>query len=194
MPNRTLREGLRSSPIINALSDRAARLYAHLLVSADDFGLMEWTPSWVKATAVPLLLWTMEETSAAMLDISEKKAVRLYEANGKPYAAMEKWEQRQNAKFPRFPAPPWGFKAGESHVIGGYVAPRARTGDAAAKPLKAPGRINGSARRGGREWWQSEEGIEAKGKEVGLNARTGESWPEFKGRITEEIEKKRKSA
>ena len=39
----------------------------------------------------------------------------------------------------------------------------------------------------GPPWWSTEKGIVAKGKEVGLAARPGESWQEFKGRIQEKL-------
>jgi hypothetical protein len=158
---------------------------------------MEWTPSWVKATAVPLLLWTIDDTAAAMLEISEKNAVRLYEANGKTYAAIEKWEQRRNAKFPKFPAPAWGFEGGATHILGGYVAPRARTPEepgatVAPDKRKAPDKINGHGRRRApHAWWASEDGIRLKAEELNITPRAGESWPELKGRINAELENRK---
>jgi len=38
-------------------------------------------------------------------------------------------------------------------------------------------------------WWASESGIIAKGRELGIEARIGESMPEFKGRINAQIER-----
>ncbi len=134
MPNRTLRDGLRSSGPINGLSDRAHRLYTHLLLTADDFGLLEWTPAWVKAMAVPALTWELAEVERLMAELAAARLVRVYEAKGKPHAAVEKWEQRRWAKHPKFPLPPWGVE----HVIGGYVAPRARD-----NAEEAPARPNG---------------------------------------------------
>jgi hypothetical protein len=38
-------------------------------------------------------------------------------------------------------------------------------------------------------WWTSEQGIERKAKELGINPRPGESWFEVKGRINDAIRK-----
>ena len=37
-------------------------------------------------------------------------------------------------------------------------------------------------------WWSSEASIQAKGRELGLTARGGESWQDFKGRIQQRIQ------
>lgn len=37
------------------------------------------------------------------------------------------------------------------------------------------------------DWWRSNEGIEAKGKELGIAARNGEEWPDYKARLFEVI-------
>lgn len=189
MPNRMLREGLRSSGPINGLTDPAHRLYTHLLITADDFGLVEWTPGWVKAHAVPALSWTLERTAELMAELVAAKLVRVYEAKGKAHAAVEKWEQRRNAKFPKFPAPPWGFDGEDTHIIGGYVPPRARTGAAAEKPVAVA--AGGGALKLPRRWWDSEGGITEAGGVLGLTARPGESWPQFKGRINDELERRK---
>lgn len=59
-------------------------------------------------------------------------------------------------------------------------------GDVRRKALVATGKPGG-----GIPWWSTDAGILAKGKELGMSTRAGESWPEFKGRINAEIEKRR---
>lgn len=53
------------------------------------------------------------------------------------------------------------------------------------------GGVRRNAQRGtgasGVSWWSTEEGICAKGKELGMDARPGESWSSFKGRINERL-------
>lgn len=46
-------------------------------------------------------------------------------------------------------------------------------------------------RDAGAQWWSSNEAITKKGGELGLSARRGESWPEFRARIHAEIERRR---
>lgn len=177
MPNRILRDGLRSSATINRLSDRAHRLYTHLIVAVDDFGLCEWNTTWVKATAIPLLLWTEEELSTVMDEISSARLVKVYEHEGKNYAAMERWDQRRNAKHPKFPMPPT-----EEHIRGGYVPPKARAAE--ARVLRSPPRVNGSG------WDRSNDGILAKATELGINTR-GESADTLRRLCFAELERRK---
>lgn len=187
MPNRTLREGIRSSGFINRLSDQGFRLYVNLLATADDFGCIEWTATWIKAEAIPLLMWGEEQVAAAMAELAERRVVRLYEASGRAYAAVEKWDQRRNAKHPKFPVPPWGFgPGGESHITGGYVAPSAMRGEqpAGAPPRRVPPkRVNGSG------WANTNDGILAKATELGISTR-GESTDNLKRLCFAEIDRR----
>lgn len=194
MPNRELREGIVSSEAINRLSDLAELLFHRMLVTADNFGLIELGAAYLKAKALPARNWSFDQIDALVKELTDppvgKPLVRRYEANGKQYGAIDKWKQRVWAGKPKFPEPPWG----REHITGGYADNRIKVDGVAPEKRRAPQPINGSPRRGGRDWWASEAGIEAKGKEVGLTARTGESWPEYKVRITEAIDKQRKSA
>lgn len=116
MPNRTIRDGLRSSEQINLLSDAAERLFTRLLISADDYGLIEMSAAWVKAHAVPLLDWTFTTVAKYLAELVDHGLLLPYQAeNGRQYAAMAKWEQRIEAKYPKFPMPPWG----REHIRGG---------------------------------------------------------------------------
>lgn len=49
---------------------------------------------------------------------------------------------------------------------------------------------NGHAKpNGSAPWWSSPAAIEAKGRELGMEAKKGESWPDFKGRIQVAIDR-----
>ena len=37
--------------------------------------------------------------------------------------------------------------------------------------------------KGNGDWWRTNEGIEAKGRELGIPAKRGEPWPEYKARL-----------
>lgn len=52
------------------------------------------------------------------------------------------------------------------------------------RDAKAP---NNARRTQGPPWWSSNAGIEAKGKELGMTARGGESWVDYKARIEARI-------
>lgn len=139
MPNRLLKDGLRSSGPINGLSDRAFRLYVNLLLCADDFALLDWCYPWVKMQAWALQTGTEQELAALMTELEKANLVRSYENGKKRFAAIEKWEQRRNASKPKFPMPPWG----KEHILGGYVAPRAREHEP-EKKTKAKRKANGA--------------------------------------------------
>lgn len=143
VPNRILREGLRSSASINTLSDGAFRLYVNLLVSADDWGLCEWCFAWVKVHAAALLAWDSAALLTLMCELEQAGLLRPYEIACKRYAAIERWQQRRNASRPKFPLPPWG----EEHITGGYIAPRAKTEAKAREPgaiTRPAARVNGT--------------------------------------------------
>lgn len=49
------------------------------------------------------------------------------------------------------------------------------------------GKVNGKAVATAAQWWTSEAGTTAKGAELGLRPRNGESWNDFRGRIRERL-------
>lgn len=125
MPNRILREGIMSSGPINKVSEAAETLYVRMLVAADDFGLVELTPEFLKARCLPLRSISYEdiEKRVAELTAGGREGGALvwpYEADGKRLGAVAKWDQRRFALRPKFPMPPWG----NAHIRGGYVDPR----------------------------------------------------------------------
>jgi hypothetical protein len=182
MANRELRDGIRSSGPINRLSDRGFRLYANVLTAADDFGLVEWDETWLKANAVPLQPWDEQMMGEVMADLEKHHVVRLYEAKGKRYAAVEKWKQRQWAMKPKFPEPPWGFGEG-SHITGNYADARVRARSSGQK--QAP-RVNGQSV----EWTRSTDGLLKKAKELGIETR-GESTDGLRRLCMDEIERRK---
>jgi hypothetical protein len=120
MPNRVLRDGLIYSSAVSAVSEFAELLYLHMIVSADDFGLIEWTPAYLRGKCVPTRDWSIEKICALQTELEAQQLVRIYESAGKRYAAITKWIQRRFAKKSKCPMPPWGME----HILGGYVDPR----------------------------------------------------------------------
>lgn len=100
MPNRLLREGICTSDLINSLTDQEEILFYRLLVVADDFGFMDARPAIIKAQCFPL------KESATLLSIEKWLAglaakgliVRYLSADGKPFLAVNKWEQRVRSR------------------------------------------------------------------------------------------------
>lgn len=129
MPNRTLRDGALHSERINSVSRDAEWLFYRLIQAADDFGLYEASGYAIKSKIAGARRETPAQLERWQAELAEQELVLLYTtATGRQLGALNKWEQRRSAKYPKFPLPPWGL----DHVTGGYVAPRART-DAAAQ-------------------------------------------------------------
>jgi hypothetical protein len=50
-----------------------------------------------------------------------------------------------------------------------------------------PRKANGHGKNGAASWWSSHAGIDAKGRELGMQARGNESYDDFKSRIFERL-------
>jgi hypothetical protein len=106
MPNRLLRDGICTSDSINLLDLDEEILFYRLLVVADDFGFMDARPVIIKAQCFPL-----RETATPPLierwlcGLAAKGLIERYRGpDGKPYLAINKWEQRQRSR-PKYVGP-----------------------------------------------------------------------------------------
>lgn len=107
MPTRYLRPGIRDSESIEQLSPLAETLFYRLLVTVDDFGRTDARPAMVKASCFPIKDSVTATSCRKLLDeLRNAGLIRLYEANGKPYLELSKWDNPPRAKESRFPAPP----------------------------------------------------------------------------------------
>lgn len=112
MPTRYLRAGIRDSESIEQLSPLAETLFYRLLVTVDDFGRTDARPAMVKAACFPIKDSVNATTCRNLLDeLRNAGLITLYEANGKPYLELCKWDNPPRAKESRFPAPPSGSAA-----------------------------------------------------------------------------------
>src|SRR5687768_9681921 len=71
MPNRIIRESIRTSETLATLSDGAERLFLRMTTTADDFGRFEGDPKIVRAACFPMMLdaWTLERTRATLAEL-----------------------------------------------------------------------------------------------------------------------------
>ena len=109
MPNRILKESIRTSKSINALSDFQFRLWAYLITYVDDFGRGSAEPDILKGFVFPRRKSVTEATiNAALLDLANIGLIRLYEVDGDSYLCLRNWEEHQNrrATTSKFPEPP----------------------------------------------------------------------------------------
>lgn len=109
MPNRIIKESIRTSETVAALSDFEFRLWIGLIVSADDAGRGDARPAIIKGLVFPLReRVTVRDIDAALHGLAAKGCVSLYEVDGKPYFWFPSWAEHQRIRDckPRFPEPP----------------------------------------------------------------------------------------
>ncbi|MEM7789785.1 MAG: hypothetical protein AAF546_00155 [Verrucomicrobiota bacterium] len=104
MPNRIIREGLLDSEAINSLSDKAECWYHRLMLICDDAGRYDGRPQMVASRSYPLRDNLRAKDVVATLDkLVEAGLIMRYEANGKPYIQLVKWQKCGKAKTSKFP-------------------------------------------------------------------------------------------
>lgn len=171
MPNRLLREGVCTSDSINTLESEEEILFYRLLVVADDFGFMDARPAIVKAQCFPL-----RETATPPLierwlcGLAAKGLIERYRGpDGKPYLAVNKWEQRQRSR-PRYVGP----DAEGCLPIDGQLSDKCPTADGLGRG-RGKGKGKGADSRTDREllslpenWTPAETTIASLHREFGL--------------------------
>ena len=109
MPNRILKESIRTSKSINAMSDFQFRLWAYLITYVDDFGRGSAEPDILKGFVFPRRKCVTEATiKAALTDLANMGLIHLYEVDGDSYLCLRNWEKHQKprAATSKYPAPP----------------------------------------------------------------------------------------
>lgn len=109
MPNRILKESIRTSKSINAMSDFQFRLWAYLITYVDDYGRGSAEPDILKGFVFPRRKSVTEAAiKDALLDLASMGLIHLYEVDGDSYLCLRNWEQHQKprAATSKYPAPP----------------------------------------------------------------------------------------
>ena len=106
--NRVLREGLLDSEKIASLHDRTFRLWIHLLLSADDYGLVEIGYGPIKRNSA-LLDWSRDMVSKMLAELVDAELIIPYEHSRKCYAAIKNWRSTIRSVRPKHPIPQFGM-------------------------------------------------------------------------------------
>ena len=112
MPNRIIRDSIRTSESLSRLTDAEARHFFLLITYADDHGRLDARPSVIRAMCYSLMLSTVSEEEVERrtqrLADPDVDILRLYAVDGKPYGEFRQWSkyQRVRAKESKFPGPP----------------------------------------------------------------------------------------
>ena len=108
MPNRIIKESIRTSKSVNALPDFLFRVWVYLITYVDDYGRGSADPQLLRGLVFPRGRKLGEEKLAeALTALADRGLIRLYEAEGEPYFCFPKWDEHQRirAKKSKFPPP-----------------------------------------------------------------------------------------
>lgn len=106
MPNRILKESIRTSDKINKLSWFEEVLFYRLIVSCDDYGRFDGRIAIIKGTCFPLNDVTNKQIENALNKLVTVGIVGHYEVAEKPYLQLLAWEKHQTvrAKKSKYPS------------------------------------------------------------------------------------------
>ena len=108
MPNRIIKESIRTSDSINELSWFEECLFYRLIVSCDDFGRFDGRPAIIKGTCFPLKEnVTVKAIRDGLNKLAMAELVNLYKVDGKPYLSLPAWDHHQTrrANKSKYPNP-----------------------------------------------------------------------------------------
>ena len=105
MPNRILKDSIRTSDTLQRLSWFEEVLFYRLIVSCDDYGRYDGRMEVIKGACFPLDKVEEEEIEQAIEKLLEVGLVMRYEVDDKPYIKLKTWEKYQTirAKKSKYP-------------------------------------------------------------------------------------------
>ena len=108
MPNRIIKDSIRTSKSINTMTDFQFRLWAYLITYVDDYGRGSADPELLKGFVFPRRKGVTEATiEKALQDLANIGSILLYDVDGESYFCFPNWadHQRIQTKKSRFPSP-----------------------------------------------------------------------------------------
>ena len=153
MPNRIIKESIRTSKSVNALPDFLFRVWVYVITYVDDYGRGSADPQLLRGFLLPRKRVTESQIREALAGLADAGLIILYEDDGEAYLYFPKWEdhQRIRQKVSRFPAPPpiaadCGGKRPESNPIQSRIRIRIQNPDSESNPCVCDARAGESAR------------------------------------------------
>ena len=113
MPNRILKESIRTSKKVNGLTDFQFRVWAYLITYVDDFGRGSAEPDILKGFVFPRRKGVTEANIRdALSEMACMGLIQLYEVDGESYLCFPNWSEHQTVRAAKskFPDPIDGFK------------------------------------------------------------------------------------
>ena len=116
MPNRIIKESIRTSKSINAMTDFQFRLWTYLITYVDDYGRGSADPELIKGLVFPRRKGLTEaQIRDGLVNLANIGSIHLYDVDGESYLCFPNWSdhQRIQTKHSKFPEPPADYR---SHV------------------------------------------------------------------------------
>ena len=107
MPNRIIKESIRTSKSVNKMTDFQFRLWTYLITYVDDFGRGSADPEVLKGFIFPKRSVSDKTILKALKDLASIGSLILYEVDGDAFLCFPNWENHQTVrnKKSKFPAP-----------------------------------------------------------------------------------------
>nr|DAW49058.1 MAG TPA: replisome organizer [Caudoviricetes sp.] len=108
MPNRIIKESIRTSKSVNALNDFEFRVWLYLITYVDDYGRGSADPELLKGFVFPRRKAVTEQQIKRALDnLAITGMINLYEVGGESFFCFPNWSkhQRIQTKKSKFPEP-----------------------------------------------------------------------------------------
>lgn len=112
MPNRIIKDSIRTSKSVNGMTDFQFRLWVYLITYVDDYGRGSADPELLKGFVFPRRKGVTESTiEKALADLANSGSILLYDVDGESYFCFPNWgeHQRIQTKRSKFPAPSDGI-------------------------------------------------------------------------------------
>lgn len=109
MPNRIIKDTIRTSKSVNALTDFQFRVWLYLITYVDDYGCGSADAELLKGFVFPRRKGITEsQIQKAIDDLASMSIIHLYQVDGESYLCFPNWDkhQRIQAKKRKFPEPP----------------------------------------------------------------------------------------
>lgn len=108
MPNRIIKESIRTSKTVNTMTDFQFRVWVYLITYVDDYGRGSADPELIKGLVFPRRKRLAEsDIEKALEDLAGMGCISLYSVDGESYFYFPNWgnHQRIQSKKSKFPSP-----------------------------------------------------------------------------------------
>lgn len=108
MPNRIIKENIRTSNKVNRITDAGFRFWIYLMTYVDDYGRGSADLDILKGFVYPKQVnKTRKNVEDALKELASIGLIRLYDVDGEPFLYFPNWDEHQTVRNKRskFPAP-----------------------------------------------------------------------------------------